>query len=303
MQRIINDPMTAICQTGIIPADKINVLVDDKIHRFRVHGEKIGRLSGAYKISFTTDGQMVGWVKDFRHGSTVSIKPKFKLSPDAVAGFSKSKTDAQNRSREEKAAAALTAQKIVRQSSACASHPYADKKQIQVIGAITNGGCLIIPVYDPSDQIVNLQRILPDGSKRFLKGGRKLGCHGKIPPADGYGLNKIYVTEGWATGVSVRMATGCAVAVAFDASNLKNVVHHLKNKYPVSRIIIAADNDQWTILPNGNKYNAGLQNAVSSGAHAIAYPKFSADEDSKPTDWNDWMVLRGINGMGDLLNV
>ena len=58
--------------------------------------------------------------------------------------------------------------------------------------------------------------------------------------------DEIILTEGYATGVSVNVATDKPVAVTFDAGNLEPVARALREKYPEAQITICADNDHET---------------------------------------------------------
>ena len=53
----------------------------------------------------------------------------------------------------------------------------------------------------------------------------------------------LYVAEGFATAATVHEATGSAVAVAFNANNLKPVAIALRAKFPNLEIVICADDD------------------------------------------------------------
>lgn len=72
-----------------------------------------------------------------------------------------------------------------------------------------------------------LQFILPDGSKRFLSGGRISGCY----YAMGRPAGVLLLCEGYATGATLHQATGHAVAVAFNCGNLPVVARALRAKF------------------------------------------------------------------------
>lgn len=96
------------------------------------------------------------------------------------------------------------------------------------------------PCKDKAKQIVNLQFIQPDGTKRFLSGGKKKGCFAVI----GTAKDIIQVCEGWATGASLHQETGHFTVVALDAGNLESVAVIIRKLYPMSQIIICGDNDE-----------------------------------------------------------
>ncbi|WP_454731857.1 MULTISPECIES: VapE domain-containing protein [Cupriavidus] len=109
-------------------------------------------------------------------------------------------------------------------------------------------GTIYVPVirYDTA-QLVGLQKIAPDGSKRFNKGMAKKGaaCRlGKPGETDRIAL----IGEGYATVRSIRMATDEAMAafIAFDAGNLLEVGRVARQQYPDLHLLFCADDD-WMI--------------------------------------------------------
>ncbi|OJV55741.1 MAG: hypothetical protein BGO22_09560 [Hydrogenophaga sp. 70-12] len=121
-------------------------------------------------------------------------------------------------------------------------HDYLTRKGIEAHGVRCSGHHLLIPMRDTSGMLHSLQSIAPDGVKRFQPGGRVKGCYHAIGKPDGL----LIVCEGYATGASIHEATGHAVAVAFNAGNLRAVVEALRDKHPALKIIMAADDDART---------------------------------------------------------
>jgi len=123
----------------------------------------------------------------------------------------------------------------------CTSHPYTTRKNTKPDGLREYEGNLVAALFNADGQIQSVQIINPEGKKRFLKGCKMAGCYSTI----GKPINKtIVIVEGWATGMSVHMATGQAVAVSFSSGNLPKVARLMRQKYPTFRIILAPDNDQ-----------------------------------------------------------
>ena len=126
---------------------------------------------------------------------------------------------------------------------------------------------LVVPMVrydvgaDPEDEaseaprrVVGLQKILPDGSKRFNKGTNPVGASvllGK-PPKDGA---PIIFVEGVATGGSVRMALErqYPVVVCFTAGNLLAVAEIYRKLYPASPFLFAADDDAYLFIQLNNR--------------------------------------------------
>ena len=168
---------------------------------------------------------------------------------------------------------------------------YLERKGVETFGLRFESGNLIIPIRDIDGKLWSLQWIKPNGRKRFLKGGRKKGCFHHIGVlADG---QPILITEGYATGASVYMATETPTVIAFDAGNFDSVVEALRKAYPNSSLTIAGDDDCW------KENNVGRQTAESVGAKyriAVIFPKFK-NTDSHPTDFNDLHLLEGLESI------
>lgn len=102
-------------------------------------------------------------------------------------------------------------------------------------------GFFALPLVDIEGRLWNLQVITPNGKKLFLRGGRKSGLFtwlGEPGPR-----MPLVLVEGFATGASVREATGCPVLVCFDTGNLWPVAAQIRERYPDLHLVFAADND------------------------------------------------------------
>ena len=155
---------------------------------------------------------------------------------------------------------------------------------------ITYDGNVLIPAYDENGKMWNLQTIEPDGTKYFIKGdtndsgewetggGRMGGLFfmiGEVQP-DLYDTHIICIAEGYATGMSIHMATGLPVALAFVANNLPKVGAALINKYPNATFVYCADDDS-------AKQNTGLieaKKAIDITGGIIVLPDFSQIKES-----------------------
>lgn len=164
---------------------------------------------------------------------------------------------------------------------------YLEKKGIAgLYGARIEGFNLVIPMRNEKGELRNLETISNGGAvKKGIFGGERSGLWHEIGPVG----DVIYLCEGFSTAVSVHVAMGECAVVAFNANNLVPVATHLAKKYPKSRIVVAADNDQF------NEINAGLEKAKEAagvcGGKYVA-PKFK-DLDGRPTDWNDLFLREG----------
>jgi phage/plasmid primase-like uncharacterized protein len=182
-------------------------------------------------------------------------------------------------------------------------HPYLVKKQIKPFGArITPDGrlCILASCFDGDGLAPStLQFIAADGEKRFMTGGKTGGAFVTI---DGDNTT-IYICEGYATGASINMATGCTVIVAFNAGNLMAVAKQARAKAPTASIIIAADDDFLTVRPPGHPkagepWNPGIESASEASAQIQAsyiVPAFKNRGALKLTDFNDLHVTEGLS--------
>jgi len=191
-------------------------------------------------------------------------------------------------------AARIAAEMWAGTPDAASNHPYLARKQVGAFGVkAKTGGALLVAMWSKEGSIVGLQRIFPDGTKRYLTGVAKEGAFGWIEGDQG----TIYIAEGYATAASVHMATGHAVVIAFDAGNLEPVTRAIKEVFPQGKLIIAADNDRWTTKQDGTPWNVGIEKAQRA-AHAVGaevcIPEFISLE-GNPTDFNDLHVREGLD--------
>lgn len=163
------------------------------------------------------------------------------------------------------------------------NHPYVLKKRITPYGARQKNNLLLVPMYFNGD-LVNVQRINPDGGKFFMKGGRVTGCYCPI----GAISDRLYITEGYATACSLHEHTGVPVAVAFNAGNLKSVALSIRKKHPGIKITLAADND---VNTEGNPGLTKARAAAVAVGGDVIYPVFDLGQEG--TDYNDWVNAGG----------
>ena len=196
-------------------------------------------------------------------------------------------------------AAAAAAALAWNAATACAGHAYLTSKGVQSYGLrlatadhrarlwndeagewqhvyTASAGELLVPMIDASGKLWNVQRITAKGRKRFLMGGRKKGTFHRI---DGSGL--AWMVEGYATGATIRAATGAAVVVAFDAGNLAEVSARLADQLAA----VAADNDANQV---------GSRSAAATGLPYVMPPTVG-------DDWNDHATRFGLQSVAELL--
>ena len=145
---------------------------------------------------------------------------------------------------------------------------------------------LLIPVYSHTGALQGIQQITSTGYKlmrgTFKDGSLWIGgglTTGETP-------NRLYIAEGWATGVAVHMRTRNPVIVAFATSNLMSAGKWARDRYPETEIIYSADNDTESNIKVGGQTvnNPGLfysTKAATAINAAVITPPISGD-------WCDW---------------
>nr|WP_280971510.1 zincin-like metallopeptidase domain-containing protein [Cupriavidus gilardii]WDE72649.1 IncP-type DNA transfer primase TraC [Cupriavidus gilardii] len=283
-------------------------IMDGKLHRVPlVDGKPKGR-DGAYVGHL--DGRPAGYMQNFVTGE----KRTWKLDGPELTAAQKAEIAAQAAIAKQRRAAELDAQHEASAKRAQerweraealprgATTPYLDRKKVQALGVRREGENLLVPARDINGKLWSVQTIFPEKrelepgteplDKVFTKGAKKEGNFHLIGHVrDG---EPLLVMEGYATGASAHMATGYAVAVAFDSGNLEHVVGALKEKHPTIPIFIGADDDRFP-KPGREFRNAGLQKAIeAANAHdvGVIVPMFSTD--GRLTDFNDLHVTEGL---------
>ena len=115
----------------------------------------------------------------------------------------------------------------------------------------------------------SLQFISEDGGKRFLSGGRVVGCYFSIGQTQDAAA--LCIAEGFATGATIFEATGYPVAVAFNAGNLLAVAKAMREKFPDLPLIVCADDDRNT---DGNPGLTKATEAARAVGGLLVIPEF-----------------------------
>lgn len=176
-----------------------------------------------------------------------------------------------------------------------------------------NADPLLVPIWSAPGELASLQAIFPikcmgnkrDGRARdkdYLRDGRKRGCYfifGHVQVETKLAL----FCEGYATGASLHEATNLPVFVCFDAHNIEPVAVKVRKKLANLRIVICADNDQFTKRSCGAPHNPGVEAAMKAARAAlgvVAAPQFQNLED-EPTDFNDMHGLLGLDAVREAI--
>ncbi|MGM1298669.1 primase-helicase zinc-binding domain-containing protein [Enterobacter hormaechei] len=146
-------------------------------------------------------------------------------------------------------------------------------------GVTFRAGDVVVPLYDDTGALVNLQLISSDGLKRTLKGGAVKGACHTIEGKKQAG-KRLWIAEGYATALTVHHLTGETVMVALSSVNLLSLASLVRQKHPACQIVLAADRDL-----NGDGQNkAAVAAGACEGIVALS-PVFG--------DWNDAFMQHG----------
>ncbi|EEZ5206954.1 hypothetical protein DB676_004550 [Escherichia coli] len=146
-------------------------------------------------------------------------------------------------------------------------------------GVSWRAGDLVVPLYDDSGELVNLQLISADGRKRTLKGGQVRGtCH--TLEGQNQAGKRLWIAEGYATALTVHHLTGETVMVALSSVNLLSLASLARQKHPACQIVLASDRD---LSGDGQKKAAAAADACEG---VVALPPVFGD-------WNDAFTQYG----------
>lgn len=262
----------AIAAAGLAPHGDLDLAGDGKLQRYRIEGDKAGSRNGwavmhshpvmAGAFGSWKTGESHTWCERTSKPPTAAERAELHRQMLAMrAARAAELVNVQASARKRAAKLWATAH------PATNAHPYLKRKQIGAFGIRQLRDMLVIAARDVQGELHTLQFISPDGSKRFLTGGRIVGCYFAI----GRPLDSLLLCEGLATASTLHQATRRAVAVAFNCGNLMAVAKALRSKFPALRLIVCADNDFQT---PGNPGLTHARAAARAVGGFLAVPKF-----------------------------
>jgi putative DNA primase/helicase len=314
----VHDFIAAMRAAGVDPVEPIaGNLLGGKLIRFRCQGD--GKKRNGWAIFLPVEQGLRTRARG-RFGNYKQNTGTIEWF-DAAAAPALSREDrermriAQEAEAERRARETAQAQDFARREAeriwegagpALPDHPYVAKKRMQVAGLRQSGQVLLVPMRDSAGRLWNLQRIFPDGAKRFLKGGRIIGLCAVIGPAAG--ITRGVFAEGYATGDAIAQALpDRPVVVAFNTANLGPVVAGWTRLHPRADWVIAADDDHLTgvkMAERGLPYqNPGVEKAREvAAAHGcrVAYPisfharQINPELPPENMDFSDMLLAGGI---------
>jgi putative DNA primase/helicase len=261
------DVLDHMTSHGVGGVETLNA--DGRIHRFKVDGSR--KKNGWYWF-VERNGQYFGVYGDWASGHTV------KLGAD-TREFRELRQEKRVAAVDESVRAADKANAEWGRLALTGSSEYLKRKGIPGLGVRFGADFIAVPMFRKGE-LVGLQKIYDDGRKRFTFGCAKKGAYMRI-----FGMTPAVVCEGYATGVSIHVATGFEVIVAFDAGNLLPVAQTAREDNPAGPILIAGDND------HGTAGNPGRTAAEIAGAAINA--RWCVPYGIDGTDFNDCMLECG----------
>jgi putative DNA primase/helicase len=263
------DFLGAMEAAGVRPVEPIaQALCGGSLIRFECEGDRPGKKNGWAVLHL--DGKPAGafgWYKGgVRQRWRAEGPPTSQSAAETLELRRQWREASERRERERKQAqgqAACEAKELWLESSpVSASHPYLVRKGVTGEGLRQWGDMLLVPMHDIGGHLWNLQRIYPDGAKRFLKSGRTKGLFCLV----GEGGNTLCIGEGFGTMAAVRAATGLPVASTFSGENLEPVARLVRKRWANLDLVICADDDAHLVDHPMIKKNLGLEYAKAAAA-------------------------------------
>ncbi len=278
-------------QAAFGPLDLLPI-PDGAIHRFHAPGDKQGSLNGWYLLFL--DGIASGCFGSWKAGTShtwSSRKPADRLEAQLISQRieqAKRQREAERHQRQQ-AAAEYANRQWCDARRADPAHPYLVAKGIKPHALRQSGDVLLVPLTRDG-VLVNLQRIKPDGDKRFLYGGMVKGvCSVLGIIASG---KPLYLCEGMATGATIFEETGAAVACGLNAGNLLTAGQRLQRQHPDAVLIVAGDDDRMT---DGNPGRTAAIKAAAALGCGLVFPEWPTNAPQFLSDFNDLRQWRETN--------
>lgn len=206
------------------------------------------------------------------------------VAPETLAAMD-ADTDASRKAAAELAATLMEKTRTATGNAYLTRKGFPDRECLMLTASHKTGGVsyckgdMAVPLYDDSGELVNLQLINADGLKRTLKGGQVKGACNIIEGQKQAG-KRLWITEGYATALSVHQLTGETVMVALSSVNLLSLASLARQKYPTCQLVLAADRD----LNGDGQTKAAAAAKTCEGLVALP-PLFG--------DWNDAHIQQG----------
>lgn len=221
-----------------------------ELHRFDCPKGKRGNQAGWYVLHL--DGRPAGAYGNWRIGITYPWRADNSRDQDRehwariAAAIDAARRQRERKQAEAQPSAARRAQRPWCDAKpATVDHSYLAREHIPALRLRQHEDCLLAPLRTLAGELVNVQRIPPDGSKLLLKGRRIAGCFapfGRELPEAG----ELYITEGWATAAIIATTLLLPVYAAMNVGNLAPVAQAIQAARRGLTLTLAADDDHGT---------------------------------------------------------
>ena len=310
-QEVISSFKEAIEAQGLIL--KENPIMDGKIKRVPVVGDKQGLKSGAY-VGYM-DGVPAGFIQNHKTGTKENWKAigyqfsngltKEDVEHQKLLNKTKIAERVKEQSLNQEKASINAVETFKKAINATDEHPYLQAKDVKNYNLkVDNRGNLLMPLQDINGKYWTNQKININ-FKGFDKNSKKEGNFFIIGNKDLNQERELIVVEGYATGATIHEATQKTVIVAVDSGNLTPVTLALQKRYNNSTILVAGDNDIQKELQG--KRNVGKEKALEASRAINAtfiIPSFSQEEiKSNATDFNDLAKSKGLKEIKRVIDV
>lgn len=259
------------------------IVPDGKIRRCRTES-KPKKKNGRYFLA--VDGRF-GWGMDWQiHESPVTwrLDSEAGLPEPIDPAVQRRRMVADQRKREE--ASAEAREFYAKCSALVGGHEYLTSHGLDMTGCrglkVDRKGWLVVPMMR-GGELVSVQRIAPDGDKRFWPGAPTQGAMYVVERAHS---GMTVLCEGLATGLAIFASVSTArVVVSFTAGNMAKVAAKLPRR---GMMCVAADNDHGTEASLGK--NPGL--LAGEEAARVLGCEMAAPEGIAGTDFCDYREER-----------
>ncbi len=285
IEQALGDALAAYRVTGLA------IHADGDVHRFDTADKAKGNRNGWYVCPSLEVAVYGFWHTGEQHTVTTGGKTNPTAAAEARLAAQRAREQRDTERRQQYAKTAEQARRWWTAAGAAdPSHPYLAKKRLAPHGLRQRDSMLLVPLFYDGE-LVNLERIFPDGAKRPLFGGRAKGVAGLVGKLAG--AERVLIAEGWATAAALHEAMALPVVVARNADNLEAVARRLRQRLPDNvTITLAADDDRFT---DGNPGASKARLAALAIGGLVLMPTFCADC-QRCTDFADVALCRSNGG-------
>ncbi|WP_422398952.1 toprim domain-containing protein [Xenorhabdus griffiniae] len=186
--------------------------------------------------------------------------------------------------------AALMAQTVV------GKPPYLTAKGLYCSNQrLLKDGSLLLPLRTLDKKITGAQIIKPDGTKKLLSGSQKKSAFIALSEMEEH-PGTVIITEGYATALTISQLHQGTILAAIDAGNLLSVAQSVREHWPDTKIIIAADND-WHLpdeLDKNGKPKKNVGKIAAEKTAKIINGWVTLPPTEYKADWDDYRQQHGV---------